>query len=87
MKETDSKTQLENFLYNIAFLRKYYGYPKTKMSKILGIGTKTLSKIESGILPPRLDAKVFLKTKIHFGISVNIMFLKRISEKDINTPI
>ncbi len=54
------KREEENFLYNVLWLRKHYGFSKNKMAKILEIGIGSLNKIESGEMPPRLSAKTII---------------------------
>ena len=62
------------FCKNVKKLRENYGYSKLKMAKILGIGIKSLSLIERGILPPRLKCEVLIRIANHFGISPSDMF-------------
>lgn len=58
-----------NILFcNIAGLRRYYGYSKKYMATLLGIGVKTLDKIEAGVVPPRLSAEILVSLYRHFHI-------------------
>ena len=45
------KGNLENFLYNIAWLRRRYKLSRRDMAKILGVGVLSVKKIEKGKLP------------------------------------
>ena len=38
------------------------------MAEILGIGIKSLEKLENGILPPRLSVKIIFNIYYSFGI-------------------
>ena len=63
-----NQKQLDNFLYNISWLRKHNGLSKKKMAEILEISVSTLNKIENGELPPRLGVGVVFNLHRHFGI-------------------
>ena len=52
------------------------------MAKVLGIGTKTLTEIENGILPPRLSCDILIKVYEVFHILPNMMFKVNMSEDD-----
>jgi len=52
MNNVKNSKDIENFLYNIAWLRKNNGISKKNMAKILKISVPTLNKIENGIHPP-----------------------------------
>ena len=69
---------IENFLYNIAWLRKNHGISKKNMAKILKISISTLNKIEEGILPPKLSANVVWRIYLKFGIRPDEQFRKRL---------
>lgn len=71
------KREEENFLYNVLWIRKHYGISKEKMTRILEIGMKSLNKIESGVMPPRLSAKIIVKIYNNFGILSEDMFKNR----------
>ena len=66
--------EVKIFCQNVKTLRKLYGYPKVKMAKILGIGVKSLSLIESGVIPPKLKCDVLVRIANAFGISPSSMF-------------
>ena len=59
---------------NIKFLRQKHKLSKNKMSQILGIGTKTLTQIENGILPPRMSSEPLFRIQSHFGIRPQQLF-------------
>lgn len=65
--------------YNVSYLRKELNISKNKMAEILGIGVKTLTKIEQGILPPRLSVKVLFKIQQCFGIPVSVLVGRKIN--------
>ena len=59
---------------NINKLRKTNNLSQKEMAKELKIGVKTLSKIERGILPPRLSASVLIDIYFHFGVRPSELF-------------
>lgn len=68
--------QLQAFMENIAHLRKQYGLSKKEMAEILGIGVKTLDKIERGELPKRISTHVIFRIQDHFCIPPSKQFHK-----------
>lgn len=60
---------------NIRYLRERAGLSKTRMAKIMGVTTATLTKIEEGTLPRRTGVKVLLRLSDRFGIRLNCFFL------------
>lgn len=76
MKEISSREEAENFMFNVAWLRKKYGLSKVKMAKLLGIGVGSLNKIEKGELPPRMSVDVVFNIHKHFGILPKKQFTK-----------
>ncbi len=64
----------ENFCRNIKKLREQQGLSKKNMAERLGIGVRSLSLLESGILPPRLSCDVLWYIYDHFGILPQEMF-------------
>ncbi|MBQ7037463.1 MAG: hypothetical protein IJN74_08285 [Clostridia bacterium] len=53
------------------------------MAKILGIGIKTLNKMEQGVLPARLSVEVLFRIKERFGVSL----ICQVSEKLADTTV
>lgn len=72
----------ERFIFceNVKRLRQKEKLSKREMSKILGIGVKTLTAIESGIIPPRMGCTMLLKIHKSFGIRPEDMFADLIPE-------
>lgn len=64
------------FCENLKNIRKSYGYSKVKMARLLGIGVKSLSLIESGIIPPRLGCEVLIRITNTFGVSPSGIFTR-----------
>ena len=64
----DYDREEQNFLHNIAWLRKQHGLSKKRMAELLGIGVGSLNKIENGEMPPCLGVRVFLRIYAYFGI-------------------
>ena len=67
---------------NIKYLRFQHNLSKKEMAKKLGIGIASLSKIESGILPPRLTHELLLLIHEHFGISPHKILTEEIEDTD-----
>ena len=63
-------TEFEIFLANVAWLRKHHNLSKKKMAQIMGIGIKSLTKIENGVFPERLRINVYFNIQRYFKISV-----------------
>ena len=62
------------FCYNVKRLRDEHNLSKKQMAKIMGVGTKTLTSIENGAIPPRASAEIILKICDHFSISPQKLF-------------
>lgn len=54
---------------NVKKLREEHKLSKKEMAKIMGVGTKTLTSIESGVIPPRARADIILKLCDRFCIN------------------
>ncbi|MBQ8403580.1 MAG: helix-turn-helix transcriptional regulator [Clostridia bacterium] len=72
----DTSMELDIFCKNIKTLRNIKKLSKRKMAKILGIGVKSLTSIENGVIPPRLSCEVAFEIKRHFGITLEDLFKK-----------
>ena len=59
---------------NICYLRARNGLSKKEMAKRLGIGSGTMSKIEKGILPPRLTVDILFYLQQEFDIPIKNLF-------------
>ncbi len=56
------------FSKNIKYLRKSRGITQKEMAKLLGIGAKSLSRLEKGELPSHLMVGVLFVLEREFGI-------------------
>jgi len=72
--------ELENFFFNVAWLRRKHGLSKKQMSNMLKIGVKTLTLLEHGTLPPRLSSEIFFRIQACFGLSPVEQLTKRMEE-------
>ena len=63
------------FSENIKCIRKKAGLNQKEMARILGIGVSTLSKIEKGVLPPRLSCSVLFRLQQRFGVHPKDLFV------------
>ena len=68
------ETEIMFFCENIKALRKINNLSKKEMAKLIGIGTKSLTLIENGRLPPRLGCDVLFEIQKKFGIVPKTMF-------------
>ena len=60
--------ELENFAYNIVWLRKHYGISKKKMAQLLKVGLWTINKLEKGEFPPGLKIDILFTVQKEFRI-------------------
>ena len=65
---------LEYFCSNIKYIREREGLSQKEMAKALGIGVKSLVKLERGELPPRLDCMVVYYVHRNFGVKPAELF-------------
>ena len=71
---------IEILTKNIKWIREKNDISKKKMSEILNIGIKSLNKLEEGILPPRMSAKVLFRLQEKFKIPVCDLLEKFLSD-------
>ena len=76
---------LEYFCENIKNLRAEKGLSKKEMAKILGIGVGSLTQLEAGKLPPRLDCGVLERIHKHFGIIPAALFRSVLKSAETKT--
>ena len=62
------------FGQHIKRIRKEAGLTQKEMAHRLGISIPTLSKIESGVLPPRLSCSILFRIHQQFGIHPKELF-------------
>ena len=72
--------ELDNLLYNIAWLRRTGGLSKREMATRLGVGRKTLDLMERGEVPPRLSASVIFAVEKQFGVSRSALLSHRLGQ-------
>jgi len=71
--QTDN--QIDIFCQNIKTLRINNGLSKKEMTKILGICSTSLAKIEKGILPPRINTIIIFKICKRFNKKPHELFV------------
>lgn len=69
------KQEIIIFCCNLKYLREVNGLSKRKMAAKLNVGVKTLTHLESGILPKRLSCEILFHIKKEFNINPSDMFL------------
>lgn len=62
------------FCENMKRLREDYAFTKTKMAQILGVSVATITKIEKGVIPPRLNMDAIDRAAEYFGITPYNLF-------------
>lgn len=62
------------FCLNVKKLRSAYGFSKKEMANILHIGVASLTKMENGILPPRMSCEAVLYICDSFHVTANQIF-------------
>lgn len=73
----------ENFLIfsqNMKKIRKTAQLTQREMAQKLGISIASLSKIEKGILPPRLSCSILIRIHKEFGIHPKDLFEPLVSD-------
>jgi DNA-binding XRE family transcriptional regulator len=72
----NKETEIMIFCENIKSIRKTNKLSKKEMAKLIDIGTKSLTLIENGRLPPKLGCDVLFEIQKEFGIAPKTMFSK-----------
>ena len=72
--------EVQNFLRNVAWLRKHHGLSQKEMAVLLGVGVGTIRKMERGVLPPRLMADVVWRIRDSFHVPPRELFGGRLGE-------
>ena len=79
-------TKRQIFCNNIKRLRKMKRLSKREMAQKLEIGIASLTKIENGIIPPRLNVRIYFSLYYNLGITPNqVLSEKFLEEVDINS--
>lgn len=68
------KKEKTTFCENVKLLREVCGLSKEEMIKICGIGINSLSKIESGVLPPKLSCVMIINLADYFKLNADMLF-------------
>lgn len=69
MSEEERRCLVNNFMHNVVYLRKKHGLTENEMARLLGIGTRSMHKLENGIVPPRMNMDALLAIWNCFGIT------------------
>lgn len=70
----NKKLELNIFCQNVRILRENNNLSKKEMAEKLGISTKSLNKIESGVVPKRLSCDILAYIYLNFGVDVIEIF-------------
>ena len=76
----DNSREIENFLHNIAYLRRQHGLSKQEMARRLEIGVHSLNMIEEGILPPRMGISIIYAIYHHFGLLPSVLVSRKLDD-------
>ena len=66
---------------NVKKLRKKENLSKKEMADIMGVGVRSVTMLENGVLPLRLDVKALQRLSLRFGIKIEDLF-SEIPEND-----
>lgn len=77
---------MEVFVYNVIWLRQYYGLSKKKMAEMLEISYWMLNKLEHGILPPNLKIDILFRIYTVFGIPMADILSVRLDSAESKEP-
>ena len=80
MLSKGTSRQIQNFMYNIAWLRKQNNLSKKEMAKILNISVYHINKLEKGVLPNHLSADLVFNIRNHFGIHPTKQFGEKLKK-------
>ena len=83
MSIADNDNIIEFLSHNVLYLRETHNITKKEMAKILGIGIKSLNKIERGLLPPKLSVRVLFRIRDRFGIPLSLLVSKKMGERTV----
>ncbi len=70
----EQSNEEQNFCMNVRSLRLLHKLSQKEMAQALGIGVKSLQKIEAGEIPPRLGADVLFAIHNRFRIPISNLF-------------
>ena len=76
-----AEEMLNNFMHNVAFLRKTLGLTRCEMEKRLKITTASLEKLENGTMPPKMSMKVLSRIWDAFGIPPKALLNCRLEDE------
>lgn len=65
------------FCKNIVLIREKYLFSEREMARSLGISVRQMKKIEKGVLPDRMTARIIFRASRCFGVPPRELFLKR----------
>ena len=60
--------------YNVSFLRKKHRLSKKALAKRIGIGVKSLSTLERGVIPPRMSINAVFRLCKVFHVLPRALF-------------
>ncbi len=69
MLRNNINDEINNFINNIAYLRKKKGLSKKEMANVLNISIYALNKIERGELPKKISVEIIFNLQKNFKIS------------------
>ena len=67
--------QMVLFCQNIRILRERNKLNKKEMANILNIGIASLTKIEQGLMPPRIGVNIIFRISQYFKIEPHKLFM------------
>ena len=70
------------FCENVKCLREKEGLTRRELAARLGIGVRSLARLERGEIPPRLNVGVVIKISREFGIHPKELFMPNAEENE-----
>ena len=81
MSEEPCRCLVSNFMHNVVYLRKKHGLTESEMARLLGISTRSMHKLENGIMPLRMSMDALIAIWKRFGITPMTQLTCRLENK------
>ncbi|MBQ9745279.1 MAG: helix-turn-helix transcriptional regulator [Clostridia bacterium] len=71
-----TQTEISILCENVKRLRKREKLSKKEMARIMGVGVRSITMLENGVMPVRMKADVLGRLKWRFGVTIEELFSK-----------
>ena len=72
----NDQTEISILCENVKRLRKRENLSKKEMARLMGIGVRSITMLENGVLPIRMKANALWYLKWRFGITIEELLSK-----------